>query len=172
MVKGKWVDSPSTLEAIRKKLGQEAHGQVADPKFKSIPKFYCTTDYRRVQDCTTRRVIPYAGYLKYFKVGEHVELDFDGVARKITSIGKDWFEVDKPLAAAPITIQSVANWGDKAEAAWDVTLAKDSPARKAGKDGRTLGSDVDYKAFRAGDFNGDGKRDLPELPETPLSGDN
>jgi len=172
VVKGRWKDSASTLEAIRRKLGQEAHGQVTDPKFKSIPKFYCTTDYRRVQDCTNRRVIPAPGYLKYFRVGDHVELDFDGVGRKITAVGKDYLEFDKPLAAAPITVQSVANWGDRAKVNWDVTLAKDSPARKAGKNGRTLGSDVDYKGFRAGDFDGDGKRDLPKLPETPLSGDN
>jgi hypothetical protein len=33
-----------------------------------------------------------------------------------------------------------------------------------GDDGKAVGSNIDIQAYRKGDLNGDGKRDLPEVP--------
>ena len=80
-------------------------------------------------------------------------------------MGSDYIVVDKPLAEPPLAIQSIANWGDKTDFTWDLHLAAGSPAKGAGPNGGNLGSSVDVQAYIKGDFNGDGKRDLPVLPQ-------
>ena len=165
VIKGAWKDDAASLSAIREKFGQETHGLVADPKFVNAAKFFCSTDYRRVHDCTTTKFITSPGNVSQFAIGDHVELDFDGVVRKVVEVGPDYIVVDKPLDVPPLTIQSIANWGDKTDFTWDLHLDDGSPAKGAGPDGRDMGSSLDVQAYIKGDFNGDGKRDLPVLPK-------
>ena len=165
VIKGAWKDTASTLGKIRRKLAQEQHGIVADPKFRSAPKAFAVTDYGRVQDCTATKLVFRGDAAARFAVGDHVELDFDGVPRKVVQVGRDHIVVDTPLAAPPLTMQSVANWGDKASFVWDLGLADDSPARGAGEGGGDIGCDLDIQAYRRGDFDNDGQRDLPALPQ-------
>jgi len=161
VVLGRWKDSAGTLAAIREKMKQEAHGLVADPQFVNAPKFYITTFYQRVAECTTTKFYTWGKFGGNIAVGDHVELHFDGVARKVTEVGEDWFVVDTPLPAAPEAVLSVANWGKQRDFKWDLRLKPTSPARNAGDDGKDLGSTLDLHAFMKGDFNGDGQRDLP-----------
>jgi len=93
------------------------------------------------------------------------------VLRKVTGVGKDWLTFEPPLARPPDVIQSVANWGkpekpgDEKNFKWDLRLRDDSPARKAGEGGKDIGSSLDVAGYMKGDFNADGKRELPELPK-------
>ncbi|NIA22084.1 MAG: hypothetical protein GWP05_09020 [Anaerolineaceae bacterium] len=143
--------------------GQRVVLSGADPKFRNAAKGIAVTDYRRVQDCTTTKFVLHGG-ASLFTVGDHVELDFDGVVRKVTETGPDYIVVDKPLKKPPTTMQSIANWGSKTDFAWDLRLADDSPAKGAGPDGKDIGSSLDIRAYIKGDFNGDLRRDLPVLP--------
>jgi hypothetical protein len=66
---------------------------------------------------------------------------------------------------------SIANWGKLAPqdpprttVAWDLHLQPTSPALKAAADGTNIGSSINVAQYRAGDFNGDGVRDLPKIP--------
>ncbi len=163
VVLGRWRKTARSLAEIREKFGQEASGIVADPKFVSAPKLFGGMDYRRTADCTRTKF--YLSSTAGFAVGDHVEVAFDGIARKIVETGKGYIVVDKPLKKPPLVGLSVANWGEKEKIVWDLRLAKDSPARGSGLGGRDIGSAIDVRAYRRGDFNGDGKRDLREIPK-------
>ena len=62
----------------------------------------------------------------------------------------------------------IVNWKDKTEFKWDLRLADDSPGKGMGDKGQDVGSNIDIQAYMRGDFDGDGKRDLPELPKGVL----
>jgi hypothetical protein len=47
----------------------------------------------------------------------------------------------------------------------DLRPREGSPALKAGQDGRQVGCTLDIPAFQRGDFDADGRRDLPALPD-------
>ena len=165
VIKGRWADSAASLDQIREKFGQEMHGKVVDPKFRNAPKAFTVTDYSGVQNCTTTKFVFRGKAAGMFAVGDNVELDFDGVPRKVTEVGGDYIVVDAPLAEPPLTMQSVANWGEKTDFTWDLRLADDSPAKAAGEGGRDIGCTLDIQAYMRGDFNGDGRRDLPPAPK-------
>jgi len=165
VIKGAWKASAASIDEIREKFGQEAHGLVVDPKLRNVPRLFAVTDYARVPACTTSRFIFRGSDAGMFAVGDHVELDFDGVPRKVVEVGSDFIVVDKPLPMPPIAMQTIANWGDRTDYRWDVRPAEGSPALKAGPDGRDIGSNLVIQDYIKGDFNGDGKRDLVELPK-------
>jgi hypothetical protein len=137
---------------------------VADPGFRHAAKAFAATDYARVTECTTSRFVLRDNAARMFGVGDHVELDFDGVPRRVIEVGPDFLVVDQPLAAPPVTVQSVANWGATSDFRWDLRPADDSPARRSGSGGRDMGSSLSVQDYVKGDFDGDGKRDLPEMP--------
>ncbi len=164
VIKEQWKDSASSLEQIREKFGQETHGIVADPKFRHAAKAFTVCDYRRVQECTRETLVLKSGGGGLFEVGDHVEVSFDGVVRTVTRVDGDAIGIEPALERPPITMLSVANWGDETDYAWDLRPAEDSPALGAGEDGTNVGSDLDVQAYVRGDFDGDGERDLPTVP--------
>jgi hypothetical protein len=120
-----------------------------------------------VDKCTPSALYLYGAPLSdHFEVGDHIEVNFDGRARKVTSVAEDHIVFEPPLGKLHHHgWDVVVNWKDGSEFAWDVRPAADSPARGMGEDGRDVGSTVDIQAYRRGDFNGDGKRDIPTLPK-------
>ncbi|MCZ7644391.1 MAG: right-handed parallel beta-helix repeat-containing protein [Planctomycetota bacterium] len=151
----------TTLEALRAK-GLEAHGVHAAPRFRGAPAYYVVTHYGRVAECTASKLITLGKLDGRIKPGDTVELNFDGVAREVTGAGEDWLEFKPPLPEAPSDSLSIAHWGANKDIRWDLGLAEDSPARKAGPGGKDIGCDLDLAAFRRGDFDQDGARDLPD----------
>ncbi|HJN17585.1 MAG TPA: right-handed parallel beta-helix repeat-containing protein, partial [Armatimonadota bacterium] len=81
--------------------GQDADSMRADPKFINAPAFFQQMEGKRLLECTKTRVYLRGGTDQY-AVGDTVELDFDGVARGVTSVGGDYIDIDPGLDALPM----------------------------------------------------------------------
>jgi len=149
--------------AYQKASGYDAASVYADPGFRSAPVAYAVVDGRRLTECTRARL-----YLRQgggpVAVGDTVELDFDGVPRRVTAADGDAVTVDPPLPARPTKGCLVANWGTRTDLRLDLRLAPGSPGTTLAADGGPAGSTIDIAAYQRGDFDGDGKRDLPPWP--------
>jgi hypothetical protein len=62
----------------------------------------------------------------------------------------------------------VANWKDAESIDLDLSLADGSPALTMSEGAGPIGSQIDISAYRAGDFDGDGTRDLPPVAADAL----
>ena len=153
--------SANTIEQMRKKLKIEAHGNVGNPKFRNAPAYYAVTHYGKVSQCTPSKLVLKDKHPNGFKVGDNIELDFEGVLRKVTSASDEVVEFEPALPQAPITTQTICNWKDKTDFTLDLRLADDSPYKGKGEDGKDPGCNLDIQAYKRGDFDNDGKRDLP-----------
>lgn len=151
------------FDAVRRSTGQDEHSVYADPKFRNAPVAFQVLDSRRLDECTRGRWYLRDG-VDGFRVGDRVEVNFDGVPRRVTAIDGRAITVEPPLAEAPIKGWLVADWGENADFRLDLRLAADSPGAKLGEGGGPVGSRIDIQAFQRGDFDGDGRRDVPELP--------
>ena len=161
VVLGRWKDAFRDVEAIRDRIGQETHGLVARPKFRNAAKFFTTTHYARIAECSASRLVlrePHNGGLA---VGDHIELNFDGAVRSVTKAGPDWIEFRPSLPEPPINGVAIANWGEQTDFAWDLRLDEASPGKAQADSGRDIGCDLDLQAYKRGDFDGDGRRDVP-----------
>lgn len=104
-----------------------------------------------------------------FKVGDVVEVNWDGVARTLTKVesaqAQDKGKMNKftrvtfapELPALPLRYVVVVNWGKTDDLNLDVRLKPEVKNK--------VGATLDVAAFMRGDFDGDGKRDLPNLPD-------
>ncbi len=151
------------FEAYRKATGYDPHSVYAAPRFRRAPVAYGVVDHRRLAACTPQTLHLRKGSGPV-AVGDTVELDFDGVLRQVTAVDGRTITVDPPLPARPTKGCLVCNWRREKDLRLDLRLADDSPGAKLAADGGPVGSRVDIAAYRRGDFDGDGKRDLPRLP--------
>ncbi len=92
-----------------------------------------------------------------FTKGDKIEVNGDHVLREVTKVNADSIEFAPPLPARPFRESMIWNWKNAESAALDLRPIKPSTP--------PIGSDLDIPAFERGDFNGDGKRDIPEVPE-------
>ncbi len=103
-----------------------------------------------------------------FDVGGYIEFNMDGVPRQISAIDTENSTItfSPPLPArAHVTREDIIEyWGNRTDFKRDSRLAADSPGGAMAADGGPVGSKLIIGNFQAGDFDGDGKRDLPELP--------
>ncbi len=152
----------SDLGAFRKATGQDAGSRYADPAFRSAPVAYGVVDARRLTDCTraTLHLRPKSGP---FAAGDTVEIDFDGVPRTVVSIAERTITIAPPLETLPVKGPLVCNWGKAEQCDLDLRLAENSPGARLSATGGPVGSTVDIAAYRRGDFDGDGTRDLPAV---------
>jgi hypothetical protein len=97
-------------------------------------------------------------------IGDVVEVDFDGVARKVVSHTGLRITVAPGLSRKPLKGCLICNWGRRTDVTLDLRLGDDSPGAKLGASGGPIGSTVDIAAYQRGDFNADGIRDLPRIP--------
>ena len=157
--------------------GQGAHSRFADPKFRSAPSltglatYYIDVwgDKEAAAKCTPGKLYLIGRPLtSRFAVGDHVEANFDGRPRKVTEVTDEYVAFAPPLDKLHHHPWDVlVNWKDKTDFTWDLRLADDSPGRKMGDKGQDVGSCIDIQAYLKGDFNGDGRRDLPAMPGKP-----
>jgi len=100
------------FEAVRSSTGQDEHSVYADPRFRNAPVAFGVLDSGRLHECTKDR-----WYLRNgagaFAVGDHVEVNFDGVKRRITRIEGATITVDLGLPEKPVKGWLVANWAEK-----------------------------------------------------------
>ena len=101
---------------------------------------------------------------------DYVEVNFDGIPRQITAIDGAAFTIRPALDKVPERAWLVVNWGDQQDFTLDLRLKPGSPAAELAEDSGPVGSTLDIAAYHAGDFDGDGQRDLPDLPESIFDG--
>jgi len=165
-----YIDYRSTAKArpFGRKIGggkfaeeNDKHSLTAYPKFRNAPEAMYQVNSKKFRQCTPSKL-----FLKMrsgsFAVGDHVELNWDGRVRKVTEGGEGYIVFDPPLPRVhPFGWDVVCNWRAGDNFALDLRLADDSPGRGMGEGGRDVGSTVDIQAYMKGDFNGDGRRDVP-----------
>ena len=72
--------------------------------------------------------------------------------------------ISPALRAKPVTDDLVCNWGRNKNLSWDLRLTSKSPGANLSASGGPVGSMIDIAAYERGDFDADGKRDLPQVP--------
>jgi parallel beta-helix repeat protein len=141
----------------------ERHSVYADPGFVNAPVAFRVLDAKQLSKCTRDRL-----YLRNgtggFKTGDFVEINFDGVRRIVKETTAEKIRIAPGLPTKPLKGWLVANWGDKGEFEMDLRLRKDSPGAILSEAGKPVGSSIDIQAFHRGDFDGDGRRDIPAIP--------
>ncbi|MCS7180772.1 MAG: right-handed parallel beta-helix repeat-containing protein, partial [bacterium] len=96
-----------------------------------------------------------------WKTGDFVEINMDGVVRKIKEVGDKYIIIEPCLEKIPDFEVFVFNWKGKSNFKWDLKLKENSSGYKKAEDGKNIGSDLNIQNYQKGDFNGDGKIDLP-----------
>jgi hypothetical protein len=139
---------PVSLEAA---TGWESGSTLGEAGFANAPLGAGRLDPNRIGECTAERLLLDPRDGSGIKTGDHVEFDFDGVDRVVTGSAGGEIVIAPALREAPVMGVTVLNWGDRPVSRLDLR----------GKSGST----VDVEAFLAGDFNGDGTRDIPAWPD-------
>ena len=152
----------ATLASFQATTGLELNSTNSDPLFVNAPFGINVMDPALLHQATRGTFA--LRDPNNFLVGDHVEINFDGVVRTVTASSGATISIDPPLAERPLKGYLVANWGTNTNFALDLGLQPESPAIGIGQGGGTIGSTVDIQQYQDGDFDGDGQRDLPEIP--------
>lgn len=157
--------SYDTISGLFSATGKEEHSLVADPLLTNAPLSVCEAVGFGL---SSTNVLKLAGYptpfSSFYQVGDYVEVNGDGVARQITAVGADTITISPALPEPVWRYSVVLNWGSNSDFTLDTRPGAGSPALTAGPSGSVIGSTINPTGYRAGDFNGDGLRDLPALP--------
>lgn len=162
--KPKWKSYTSLAEAAEA-TGQEKHSLRTAPAFRSAP--YCQAVASGDDANTAGRLalrVRKAEEMQDFAVGDNVEINGDGVLRRITAAEDGAIRFEPPLPRRPFRDALVWNWKQSKSPVLDLRPAEGSKALTAGEGGKPAGANLDIPAYQRGDFDGDGKRDIPELP--------
>ena len=152
-----------SLQAFQQATGQEKYSTWADPQFRNAPIGFAVLDSGRLADCTRDTWYLRKGGAPIGR-GSMIEINFDGVVRKVTDARDATITVSPGLPRRPTKGWLVSNWGRKTDFSLDLRLRPTSPGATLTVKGGPVGSQIDIAAYRRGDFDADGKRDLPELP--------
>jgi len=148
----------------QKNSTRNAHSVFAPPKFRNGPLFEANLSAR--QASTVAKLYP--NNVSGFEVGDILEIDCDGVSRKVTAIDGQGLTIEPPLASHRGSLSIIWNWKKAASLDLDLRLADDSPGKGMGPNETDVGSTINVPAYMRGDFNADGRRDLPALPQDVL----
>lgn len=142
--------------------GQDTHSSYSDPHFANAPMYLLPLDAQDRQDeFTTTKVYVWGSYVPdYFAVGDKVEINCDGIVRTVTAIGSDYVSFTPGDDYIAFKANTIANWGDNSDFRLDLTPA----AAITGDDAQPVGSKLNVQNYMSGDFNGDGRRDVPDWP--------
>ncbi len=152
-----------------KSVGQDANSQLKPALLTNVPKAHAIIE-NKPDSINTAHSLQLRGGQDWL-VGDTIEVNWDGVGRKITASDEKRINFAPALPAKPISnFAVVANWGSAKSMTIDTRPSTQSPAIKFGPDGQTIGATLDVAAYQRGDFDGDGKRDLPELPAEVKAG--
>lgn len=154
------------LADVAQATQQEQHSRRARPAFRHAPFCQAATvwDDANRADRLALRVGGAGVELTDFQPGDRIEINGDGVLRRITAVDGQSLCFAPPLPQRPLRDALVWNWKAADSTALDLRPAADSPALTAGADGKPVGATLDIPAFQRGDFDGDGQRDIPDLP--------
>jgi len=149
---------------------QEKTPIAANLEFINFPKAYAAVDYKKEN---TRDTLFLTGGTGDWQVGDHIEVNWDGVARQVTSVDNLKITLKPALPGPPFTIcWVVTDWGDKTDFTIDTRPrpARNTASQSSGADSVSVGASLNVPAYRRGCFHGDGKRELPEIPSDVRAG--
>jgi len=152
----------TTLASFQTTTGQDLNSTNSDPQFVNAPFGINVMDSALLHQATRSTFA--LRDANNFLVGDHIEINFDGTVRTVTASSGATLTINPPLAENPLKGYLVANWGTNTDFALDLGLQPGSPAIGIGQGGGTIGSPVNIQQFQGGDFDGNGQRDLPEIP--------
>jgi parallel beta-helix repeat protein len=162
----------SNFRTYQEATGDNPNSRYARPVFRNGPVFYRHLFERRGgADLEPDRERLYVGDTKGFEVGDWVEVDCDGVPRRITQLAGGYVRVSPICTKVPRgSLSFLWNWKGNTNFGLDLRLHEDSPGIRMGDDGRDVGSDVNIQDYVRGDFDGDGVQDVPNIPTHMLKG--
>lgn len=144
--------------------GNDTHSYFADPLLENFPSLFAPVDLDKNTSTTATRLYVPTSYIALFAVGDTIEVDWDGVPRTVTSLGADYVEFTPGDAKVMDSAWMIANWQDKESINIDVRPTDNSPASNSALGGGDMGSSINLEAMMNGDFDGDGRRDVPPMP--------
>ncbi|MCZ7644642.1 MAG: right-handed parallel beta-helix repeat-containing protein [Planctomycetota bacterium] len=153
-----WTKTFEEWQAAVKPNSQ--HDRLAEIRFRNGPRFEAKGE------CEEPGPLKLNGGSAGFEIGDHVELDCDGVVREVAEVTSTGIAVKPALEPERLGkgAMVVWNWKERTDFTLDLRLADDSPGKGMAQDGGDVGSPIDVQAYMRGDPDGDGKRDLPDLP--------
>ena len=154
----------STFAGYVSASGEDQNSTYADPKFTNVPAYFFTVNTRKHNLFTPTKVYIDSGDISYFSVGDHIEIDWDGTVRTVQSVGADYVTFSPGSDYIAFKCSQIINWKDKTDYNLDFTLMGGSPAIGGASDSSDMGSDINVTDYINGDFNGDGRRDIPVWP--------
>jgi Right handed beta helix region/Bacterial Ig-like domain len=160
-----WDGVGYTLAGYATASGHDTHSVYGNPQFANAPVYYISLSRgTRNEFLPTRVYLRDAGEIGYMAVGDHVEIDFDGVVRTVTAVGADYVDFEPGDWRITWKYGCLSNWKTNDNFTLDLTLQAGSPAKGAGEGGADMGSPINVLQFVAGDFDGDDIRDIPAWP--------
>jgi len=156
--------------------GQDGSSVNLDPQFVNAPVYFDRMENHAFGYFTPSKVYIETGYSNY-AVGDHIEINMDGVVRHVTGKGTEVFEgathyyleFDPPYTRLALWEGTISNWKTNDNFAMDFAVRPGSPAIGRAEGGGTCGSTVNLAQFKQGDMNGDGLRELPNWPPKPVT---
>lgn len=147
----------------RKATGYDEGSVFGDPRFRNAPESFAVVDVWRLTDCSREKLYLRKG-VESIRLGDFVEVNFDGVLRKVVDLNRETITISPALPQKPLTPSLICGWGRNSDLALDLRLLESSPGAKLSTSGGPIGSTIDIAAYQRGDFDADGRRDLQELP--------
>ena len=151
--------------------GYEANSTAANPAFTNMPTYFGYISSQLWSSTTTKVTVDGANgsAVGAFAVGDVVEMDGDGVARKIqtSSVTGDEATITftPALPNTPIRALSVRDWpAGTTNLVIDTTPQSGSPALTGSNTNGQRGSTIDPAQYAAGSFDGTGNRNIPTQP--------
>jgi hypothetical protein len=153
---GRWLRD---WEAYQASTTQDQQSLYASPEFVNAPIAFDAVVTRNA----TADALPLRKHAGLFHVGDFVEVNFDGVVREVLAVRSGTLVISPALDAPPVAEAIVANWGPNANFTLDVRLKAGSPGAALSASAGPVGTGLNAAAYQAGDFNDDGRRDIPDV---------
>ena len=149
----KWT-SYSTPQDFAAARGSESGSRKENPEFKNAPLHQVVGADAFFKN-TTDTIHLKPEDVRHFAAGDTIEINGEGVPRKVASVAADAITFAPPLAVLPFRNPIIWKWAGE-------DMAIELSSSLAGGPGLP-GSTVNIPEFRQGKLDGTGKRSLPEL---------
>jgi hypothetical protein len=159
-----------TLAQFQQDTGQDRNSRFGNPQFANMPDFFTQVEINMIHLCDTNTLIIHND-VTWLNTGDYIELNFDGTPRRIASKTDNFdanhysITITPALSAKPLRICLIVKWADgvKPTLPMDATLSGSSPGADLSASGGPVGSSINIQAYKSGDFNNDGMREIPLL---------
>jgi len=162
-----------SLEQGRVASGTDASSRqmtLDEAKLQNFPALFAmidnmTMDVTNTTDTFFLRTRGYLAQPKDFAVGDNVEINGDGVMRKVTEVSEEFIKFAPVLPCPPFRDTYILGWGKGTSAVLAPMPVSGSPLLTSGAEGKRAGSTLDMGEFVRGELLEKGKRTLPAIPD-------